>query len=116
MDKKEFINYYLGVPYLNNGRTEKGLDCWGLVYLYYNLVLKEKIPELSETMGELRDFQKLNDPSEDSIVMLILMGKDIHVGVMIDEKRMIHCDPQVGVVIENVFNKNYKNRIEGFYR
>ena len=29
------VESLLGIPYQHNGRDEEGLDCWGLVYLFF---------------------------------------------------------------------------------
>ena len=40
MNKYDFINKYISVPYVVPGRSpEEGFDCWGLVYYYYKVVL-----------------------------------------------------------------------------
>ena len=35
MDRKEIVQKYLGVPYLNMGRDLKGLDCYGIIMCIY---------------------------------------------------------------------------------
>ncbi len=39
MTESDFINYWVGKPYLVRGRDEQGIDCWSLVVRYYADVL-----------------------------------------------------------------------------
>lgn len=44
-DSFEWINDYVGVPYLVNGRTRAGWDCWGLVLAVYRDRLEIELPD-----------------------------------------------------------------------
>lgn len=41
----EWINDYVGVPYLENGRDRDGWDCWGLVMAVYRDRLGVELPD-----------------------------------------------------------------------
>jgi cell wall-associated NlpC family hydrolase len=40
-----WVNAYVGVPYLVNGRTRAGWDCWGLVLAVYRDQLGLELPD-----------------------------------------------------------------------
>ena len=44
------MNYskYIGLTYLDNGRTEAGVDCWGLARLFYKGEFDIELPSYSE--------------------------------------------------------------------
>ena len=48
--------------------------------------------------------------------MLNVMGRPLHIGVIIDNKKMIHTNRNSGVVIENFTGAKWKPRIIAYYR
>ncbi len=117
---------FLGVPYKHRGRDFSGLDCLGLVLLFYSKFgLKFPDYEYSEEWkkngeGKFLEeipkfFIKVNKPkSLDLVVFKNCFGQAVHIGVMINRfGRFIHCTKN-GVSIDRIFH--YSGKIEGFYR
>lgn len=116
---------YIGIPFKYGGRSEKSLDCYGLVMLLYkelhNIILPDMdSPEYLEEIEKLMAAEKLNwtpCPIEEGAVLLFnIKGYGSHVGYYIGEDKMIHTWEQTsGVTIERL-SFSWNNRILGSYK
>lgn len=122
------LESYLGIPYKFKGRDRQGIDCLGLVWLY----LKEKgisIPDhdgmpmekmaqpdyLERALRALDQIgQRVDEPQADDIVVMRLPGGYTHMGVMVDNRHMLH------VLIDRPSSltpiRKYRRRIVAIYR
>lgn len=131
MSKELIINKYLGLPYLNMGRDIKGLDCWGLVMIIFNNEKGIDLPDTTENydiMWSYKGKDYFNNKycerfirvavPEYMDIILIKNSKGIcnHAGVMLDSKHFIHSAEKAGVVVSNIKDEIWKNRIEGFFK
>lgn len=113
----------IGIPYVDGGRTIKGLDCWGLVIQCINrmgietpdpfkLNGKDAIPKEDWAAWIYQQFsgwKRLDEPVPFSVV--VFANKDgipDHAGVMIDHQRFIHCVRKAGVIIGRLDKCPYK--------
>ena len=130
------IKHLFYIPFKEHGRDENGIDCWGLVYLFYRDVfgielnshqndyefINKKIARndvvrlISNEISSGQWIEKLQ-PDFGDVVVLRLAGRPFHVGVVINphKKVMIHCLENIGVCQEEYNSVKYVNRIEGFY-
>lgn len=120
---------YVGVPWEHKGR-EGGLDCWGLVRLFYQQEYSIKLP-LHSTVYSNDDGQithklakdanvytnhplyETNNPKPGDIILFRILGHPIHVGIYISEREFLHTQRSSGSVITNF--RNWRKRIVGFY-
>lgn len=124
------ISSYIGIPFVNRGRSRYGLDCWGLV----SLLLKDQygiiVPDLLEYEDALDRIQtssvidrhtplvageKVDKPIEGSVVVLSTGGLSAHVGLIIGDNMMIHTTKETGVLVEPLNSPRIQKRIQGFY-
>lgn len=124
---EEVINSLLGIPYKHNGRDENGLDCWGLVYLFFKK-LAYKLPvddgkKIDENWYKLdpgRYYRELHKLGKEVGSYKRLIRFDIpyfnlyksvitHSGVMINKKEFIHVLNGRKVEISS-FNKRFWRR------
>lgn len=122
---------YLGIPYVNGGRTRSGVDCWGIVKLIYSECLGIEIKDLGEEDIEYSQdwakdgedyfmkhysekWQRVDEPKPFDVV-LIRNGRGIvdHCGLVLDSQRFIQC-LRAGVVVSRL--SVIKKVTEGFFR
>lgn len=85
----------LQVPYLDNGRTMEGLDCYGLVLICFER-FGTRLKDITKTEGKNLDdylreigIKEVKEPSEGCGVQFY-DGKDLHVGFMLDKRSVLH--------------------------
>lgn len=121
---------YIGLPYLANGRTEAGVDCWGLVRLFYRDELNIDLPSYTDNyegpndpsiislMDEYKDvnWKKQTIPEVGDVCVFNIYGEPCHVGIYVGEGKFMHSRENRDVVIESLDNPKWSKRIEGTYK
>lgn len=120
---------YIGLPYLANGRTEAGLDCWGLVRLFYRDELGIDLPSyttnysgaddpaIMELMSEYKDtnWKKQTTFKVGDVCVFNIYGEPCHVGVYVGDSKFMHSRENRDVVIESLDSPKWSKRLEGCY-
>ena len=122
------IKDYIGIPYINKGRKTEGCDCFGLVQLFYKNEFSIDIPEhfyhasddiesaeIALESGKC-DWKKVTEPAYGDVIMMRVAGHPVHIGVILDSRRMLHSLKGHASVIELFDCAKWKNRIEGYYQ
>lgn len=122
-------NKYIGLPYASNGRTEAGIDCWGLVCLFYAQELDIALPSYSELYSDANDpravaaIEKYKDNWQYSktgsigdICLFNIYGEPAHVGVYIGDNKFIHAREGRDSVVESLSSSQWSKRFQGFYK
>lgn len=103
-----FAEAWRGVPFRWDGRSQAGVDCWGLVMLFHEIVKGEALPDwarrgeargwIARTIaGETRShWQGLPGPADGCIVKALA-----HVGIYW-RGDVLHADEARGVVLERL--------------
>jgi len=124
---------YLGIQYVDFGRTKEGLDCWGLCYLIAKEKFNYELPVFSnhyasasdgESVSDLVESEKLkqwdkidiNKYEEGDIIVFRVAGFPCHVGTFIGKNKFIHILKGSEVTIESLDSIVWRNRIDGVYR
>ena len=107
MNIDDFIRKAVGVPWQSRKSDWSGMDCWGLVIMFYKHVLNIELPfidgyqhveaEMSSRYvdPELKTNRwiKQNKPSGDNTIFLAYhKGEPCHVGVVIDDNFVLHTN------------------------
>jgi len=85
----------LSVPYLKNGRTLAGLDCYGLVIECFKRdgkVLKDlALPECSALAAHVASLnvRQVAEPRA-GLGVQFMIGPDFHIGYMLDRRLVLH--------------------------
>ena len=109
----EWINDYVGVPYVVNGRDRTGWDCWGLVLAVYREQLGLELPDWQRgapfgLAQQVRAFGKawddvradglaveLEAPAPFAIALAVRHSAPHHVGVVAG-RGVLHCAAAFG--------------------
>ncbi|WP_319758163.1 NlpC/P60 family protein [uncultured Sphaerochaeta sp.] len=81
------IQEYLAIPYSENGRTEQGSDCYGLVRVILQNELKIELPAFSYVRDQaslddaIEGFREVDSPQDYDIVYMKGFNYLLHVGV-----------------------------------
>ena len=129
---KSFIINWLGTPYKHTGRDKDGVDCWGLVYRYFDYIglrinydidyekhwSKNGKNYFIEGIDQFyKYFEKISYPEKGSIVLFTgINGVVNHIGIVIDDNKFIHAVKKAGVCISKFSDNRFKNKIYAFYR
>ena len=124
--EKELIEQFLGIPYKHRGRTQDGLDCWGLIIWAYKKMgydlwdIEEEYDKNWSFKGRdlfIENYHKeweKRDKPELFDVVLFLNGKGIanHGGIMLTNGGFLHCCKR-GTVRSRL--SQWRQKPEGFY-
>ena len=125
------ISRFIGIPFVSQGRSFKGCDCYGLVKLYYKEVLNIELPETVITAEQprrtfanyLNEISKnWNDtvPQTNAVVAMAVNAQHptlvTHFAVMIDDKRFIDTRENRSSYLTSIDDERIKNQIKGFYK
>lgn len=132
MITKEQLDPFIGVPFLDGGRTLDGCDCWGLYYLANKILLNREVPSYSGAYMTPLDYKELKkllegekekywnkvDPDErlGDAVLLRIEGRPVHVGFVLEKGRMLHIEANIDSFVEDYNNGHWKTRTLGVYR
>lgn len=128
LSPRDFENY-VGIPWLDGGRTEAGADCWGLFWLVYKNTLGIELPSYSEDYTTALDriiIRRLVDGKPDYWVRVenpapgdgavLHIANRAHIGVVVGRDSILHIEKGAGAVIENYRSFRLAKMLEGFYR
>lgn len=131
----EFAARAVRVPFVKRGRSYDGWDCWGLIYVAYRDVLGKTIydgaDQYDDTGSTPRSREQLNElfranmaewsrvdglPRPTDVALFNVAGRPLHVGLMLDQRRMLHCEEKIGTFVERIDGAAWARRLEGIYR
>lgn len=125
------LRKYVGIPYAPFGRSQKGCDCWGLVYLFYKQEKGLTLPlyldsykDPSDTasvnahINEARDLWSRIEPEKakaGSLMEFRVLGNPSHVGIWLTSTMFLHVLKGRNSCIELMNSANWGNRLSGVY-
>jgi cell wall-associated NlpC family hydrolase len=127
-----WVKNYIGIPFVSNGRTREGCDCYGLCRLALEEVYGIALPELSddyENALNLREtvslFEKnrpvllaapLAGPEEGCVAIITEQGHPCHLGIYAGGGCILHTLAKTGSIAQRITHPALAGRIEGYYR
>jgi len=127
------VDRYIEVPFLEGGRDLDGWDCYGLCWYVAAEAFGRALPTYSgryTTPLDYRELRRLVDSERTTswrdiplgseqpgdVMVLRTRGLPIHVGLVIGEGRILHCERSVGTVVERYTGLMWARRILGVHR
>jgi hypothetical protein len=120
---------YVGLPYKDNGRDTTGIDCWGLVRLYYKDELGIDLPSYTDeyegpfdtnvarAINHYKDnWEQTTTPGVGDIVLFNIYGEPAHVGVYVGNNKFLHSREGKDSVIESLAGVQWNKRLAGIYK
>jgi cell wall-associated NlpC family hydrolase len=123
---------FVGIPYLDKGRSMAGLDCWGLLWLVYRELRGIELPSYAESYvtgadraemarliaDELDEWQEVAATEEQKFDgVLMREGTFIrHIGLVTSPGQLLHVSSGQTSRIERYRSGVLANRVVGFYR
>jgi cell wall-associated NlpC family hydrolase len=127
----EWVGKYIGIPFVSNGRTMKGCDCYGLVRLVLHNEYGISLPELSDDYDNAFNVaetarlfsehlpvlagEKIAGPQEKAIVVITEHGVAAHVGIVAGGGYILHTGSKTGGICQRDTHPGLRGRIEGYY-
>lgn len=109
---------YVGTPYRHLGRSRRGVDCAGLLYIVFNALIEvgsdfqdyPLYPKSAEVFANIRHYAqriKKSDAGCGDIVLMNFSGCSTHFGILTD-LGVVHASNDVGAVIETEMPDNIR--------
>ena len=135
----EWVNEYVGLPFIERGRDKRGVDCWGLVAIILDEQFGVTVPSYDDEYQSTTDCGTISDVIKreasswwlvplheaqpgDVIVMRVLpFGADksiyaTHVGIVVENGWMLHVERGVDAVLDRYTRPRWGRRVVGIYR
>jgi cell wall-associated NlpC family hydrolase len=128
----EWVKKYIGIPFVSNGRTADGCDCYGLVRLVLRNEYGINLPELSDDYADAMNIaetaklfaekrpvlaaEKLPGPRERAVAVITEHGRPAHLGIAAGGGYILHTGAKTGPVGPRETHPGLRGRVEGYYR
>lgn len=124
---------YIRIPFIDGGRDHSGCDCWGMVRMVLKDQAQIEVPGYGEISahdlasigagierdaGDYEQWVEIDRPRQFDVVVMTWFGKRTtgHIGIMLDEHRILHTEDVSGPVIVERDHYSIKRRIKFFRR
>lgn len=124
------LDRYIGLKFIPKGRTIEGIDCWGLVRLFYKDEFGVELPSYSDEYespthrqsvseaikANLGNWTAVSSPNFGDVLVFRILGLPLHTGIYIGNGNFIHSYKNTNSCIERLKSVNWENRVLGIYR
>ncbi|TRD18352.1 NlpC/P60 family protein [Palleronia caenipelagi] len=122
---------YIGIPYAEGGRTERGCDCYGLIRLIYARELGIGLPaysaapcateraEIDRLVGQeagTGPWTRVTDQAPFDVILCRMGALDSHLGLAVTPRLMLHLALDDCAKIERIDTGRWARRISSLWR
>lgn len=125
-----WVDGYVGVPFLEFGRSDQGWDCWGLVHVLAARHFGYGVPSYADDYssaddraelaaliaGELGPWRPAESHRAGDVVLMRLLGRPCHVGLVIAPGWMIHVERGIDTMVDRYDGDRWGRRVVGVFR
>lgn len=128
----EALESYIGIPFVEKGRSREGCDCYGLICLVYSELLGVILPSFVNGYVSTQDSEELARLIRGHIapwrgieagherpfdgVLLTEGGVPRHMGIVTRPGWLLHVENGGTAMLERYTDARLKRRVAGFYR
>lgn len=128
----DWVNTYIGIPFVSGGRDINGCDCYGLVRLILSQEYGYTLPLLSSEYTNALNAsetgplfvhhaplllgEQITQPEPAAVLLIRNLGFRCHVALYAGDDYIIHSRRRVGTVCERIENIRMFGTAEGWYR
>lgn len=100
----------IGIPYIENGRSLEGVDCYGLAILAVYILKKRKLIDvwydnhylqLADEFSPLLNIEKTDSIYKGNLIEMHV-NNELHIGVALNGHEMIHATGKYGVKVSPI--------------
>lgn len=120
----------IGIPYKFAGRDSDGVDCLGIVQMFYKLFMGVVLPEYLYSHSNENEccedtikrgqfdgnWLPVDQPEYGDLLVFRIKSKPTHVGVYIGDGDFLHCLAGRASCIEKLNSVAWRNRLVGIHR
>lgn len=121
----------LAIPYKLKGRALNGIDCWGLIWLFYKEQMGIDLPSYHDISKEELDeyalgrvflkekahnWMRVDSPRNGDVVLCRDKLRPLHVGIYKEHGKMLHIREGETPNISKLDNFEWKHKVLGIYR
>jgi cell wall-associated NlpC family hydrolase len=126
-----WVKNYIGIPFVSNGRTREGCDCYGLCRLVLMGEFEITLPALSNDYKNARNVRETaglfeknmpvllasrsESPEEKTLAIIRERGRLCHIGIYAGDGYILHTTAGTGSVCQRISHPELSGRIEGYY-
>ncbi len=125
---------YIGIPWKAHGRTAAGLDCYGLVLLFYKDVYGIELPDFEYTptgtavqaaaiynsIHSLAQAVPAEEESPGDVLLLTYHGEASHIAIDVGSGYILHAARGIGVCLTSLNTQDgvctIASRVKGRYK
>lgn len=128
-----WVSGYLGLPYLDKGRTRAGVDCWGIAFLVYAEQLGIELPSYADRYANAAERAEISaivaeaaaSPTWSPVervrafdIAVFKLGRDAsHVGIVVERGQMLQVvEPGDTSHVEAYDGQRWRHRLLGIFR
>lgn len=128
---QKIASKYIGIKYKDKGGTQSGIDCYGLVRLFYKDEFNIELPDYRSFYSSSTDQESVSNavltkrsqvleevevPEFGDIIIFNIKGYPVHVGIYLEKGDFLHSLSGRDSCIENLRSLTWSRRVDSIWR